>query len=77
VWETARDGAELTARFESDRLRAPEINARVCEILLRHRIGILEIRRGSNLEGEYLAATAHVVSDATPTEHDSHHHKPK
>lgn len=66
TWETARDGAELTARFESDRLRAPEINARVCEILLRHRIGIVEIRRGSNLEGEYLAATADAVQDAGP-----------
>jgi ABC-type multidrug transport system ATPase subunit len=66
AWETARDGTELTARFESDRLRAPEINARVCEILIRHRIGIIEIRRGSNLEGEYLAATAHAVQDAGP-----------
>ncbi|MCX7825709.1 MAG: ATP-binding cassette domain-containing protein [Verrucomicrobiae bacterium] len=63
AWETARDGAELTARFENDRLRASEVNARVCEILLRHRIGILEIRRGSNLEGEYLAATANMIRD--------------
>jgi hypothetical protein len=64
TWELSRDGAELTAKFTGDSLTAPQVNARVCEILLRHGIGLVEIRRGSNLEGEYLAATAHVVRDA-------------
>ena len=62
LWEMLRERTELTVKFSGDSLRAPQVN--VCEVLLRHGFGIVEIHRGSNLEGEYLAATAHMVHDA-------------
>ena len=66
TWDTGRDGTELTIKLSDEDLSTAQVNTRVCEVLLRHGIGIVEIRRGSNLEGEYLAATAHVVSEAPP-----------
>jgi ABC-type multidrug transport system ATPase subunit len=51
------DAAELTAHFPGT--YAPgEINRRVLECLLSANVGILEVRRGSDLETEYLNASA-------------------
>ena len=66
TWEPALDGAELTVKFFDETARAAEINARVLEVLLRHGVGVLEIRRGSNLESEYFFATDSHGSLVTP-----------
>jgi len=57
TFEASDDGSLLTARFCGNIDAIPEINARILEILLKSKIGIVEIRRGSDLESEYLAAT--------------------
>jgi len=52
-WQTAVDGKELTAIFSQD--YSPEtLNAKVIPLLLASECGILEIKRGSDLETEYL-----------------------
>lgn len=52
-WQTAVDGKELTANFSQD--YSPEtLNAKVIPLLLASECGILEIKRGSDLETEYL-----------------------
>lgn len=52
-WQLADDGRELTALFAQD--CTPEaLNARVIPALLAAGCGILEIKRGSDLETEYL-----------------------
>jgi len=66
TWEQALDGAELTVRFLEEAARATEVNARVLEVLLRHGVGVLEIRRGSNLESEYFSATDAHASSVMP-----------
>lgn len=57
MWELRANGAELQAQFDGAKASIPEINAQALTILLRAGIGILEIRCGSDLESEYLAAT--------------------
>ncbi|MFZ2642756.1 MAG: ABC transporter ATP-binding protein [Verrucomicrobiia bacterium] len=57
AWEQGIDGSELTVKFFDEATRAAEVNARVLEVLLRHGVGVIEIRRGSNLESEYFSAT--------------------
>ena len=57
TWEPSFEGAELTVKFFGENTRTAEINARVLEILLRHGLGVVEVRRGSNLESEYFSAT--------------------
>ena len=53
AWEVAPDGLILTANFASP--QTPEdLNAVALGILLSCRTGILEIKRGSDLETEYL-----------------------
>jgi ABC-type multidrug transport system ATPase subunit len=55
-FESRPDKPELKASFPNT--YAPEeINRRVLEVLLQANIGILEIRRGSDLETEYLNAS--------------------
>ena len=66
TWEQALEGAELTVRFFNETVRAAKLNARVLEILLRHEVGVVEIRRGSNLESEYFSATDSHASSVTP-----------
>lgn len=52
-WQLSDDGKELTALFTED--HSPEsLNARVIPALLEAGCGILEIKRGSDLETEYL-----------------------
>lgn len=57
TWEQGNDGSELTVKFFDEATGAAEVNARVLEVLLRHGVGVIEIRRGSNLESEYFSAT--------------------
>ncbi len=57
TWEQGNDGSELTVKFFDEATGAAEVNARVLEVLLRHGVGVVEIRRGSNLESEYFSAT--------------------
>ena len=53
TWETADAKAELTATFAAQ-YTTEELNTRVLRLLLDAGVGILEIRRGSDLETEYL-----------------------
>ena len=55
-WEWHPDTAELTACYTPAH-SAEKLNARVLAILLEEKVGILEIRRGSDLETEYLNAS--------------------
>lgn len=55
VWETAP--AALTASF-TDMLTVAELNSCVLPILLQSGVPVLEIQRGSDLESEYLQASA-------------------
>jgi ABC-type multidrug transport system ATPase subunit len=54
-WEAA--AGSLTATFPAT-LTVAELNARALPILLQANVPVLEIRRGSNLESEYLRASA-------------------
>jgi ABC-type multidrug transport system ATPase subunit len=68
TWEQTPDGAELTVKFFDETARAAEVNARALAVLLGHGIGVLEIRRGSNLESEYFSVTdAHAAPVAPST----------
>ncbi len=52
-WQPSGEGRELTALFSQD--YSPEVlNARIIPLLLSAGCGILEIKRGSDLETEYL-----------------------
>jgi ABC-type multidrug transport system ATPase subunit len=53
IWEQSPDGTILTATFTAP-LTAESLNTAVLECLLRSKAGILEVRRGSDLESEYL-----------------------
>lgn len=54
AWETSADGLAITARYSGS--IAPErLNAVVLAILLEAKAGLLEIKRGSDLETEYLS----------------------
>jgi ABC-2 type transport system ATP-binding protein len=59
--ETVEERKELTVRFASSETSAQAVNASLVPILLAQGIGILEIRRGSSLEREYLQS--HPMSD--------------
>lgn len=50
----AFDGSRLTVRFSDDDLTLAAVNATLVPALLGAGIGVLEIRRGSDLEQEYL-----------------------
>ena len=56
-FDAPEDGSLLSVRFHGDVEAIPEMNAVILEILLKNNIGIVEVRRGSDLESEYLAAT--------------------
>lgn len=64
TWEQGNDGSELTVKFFDEATGAAEVNARVLEVLLRHGVGVVEVRRGSNLESEYFSATESQASQA-------------
>ncbi len=66
TWEQAAGGAELIVKFSDESARAAEANARVLAVLLREGVGVLEIRRGSNLESEYFSVTDASGSAVTP-----------
>ncbi len=53
AWETTAGGTTLTATFTA-LYTTEELNARVLNLLMGAGVGILEIRRGSDLETEYL-----------------------
>lgn len=58
-WRLENGGADLSVFFDgSTRQDTTAINARVLGILLAANAGIEEVRRGSDLESEFLAATA-------------------
>lgn len=56
--ELSPDETLLSIKFHGATEAITQINAKILEILLRDGVGIMEIRRGSDLESEYLAATA-------------------
>lgn len=58
--EVSADGREITAIFPETSGNLAEFNARVLPVFISEQIPIEEIQRGSDLETEYLAATAHV-----------------
>lgn len=51
------DGALLTVTFQGSPDAVTRINAQVLDLLLRNNLGVIEVRCGSDLESEYLAAT--------------------
>ncbi len=53
VWDQSVDGTTINATFTAP-LTAERLNAAVLECLLHSQAGILEVRRGSDLESEYL-----------------------
>ncbi len=57
AWDEDPAGEKLTVRFNGVSYCEADINAAILPVLLRGRVGILEIRRGSDLESEYLAVT--------------------
>lgn len=57
-WEFDSKAKTLAARFDGDAHAVSAVNAIALPTLLRAAVGVLEIRRGSDLESEYLAATA-------------------
>lgn len=58
AWEASDDGSRLTAIYKGPTTRVTEINAAVVGVLLAEGVGIVEIRRGSDLESQYLAAVS-------------------
>jgi ABC-type multidrug transport system ATPase subunit len=57
TFEGDADGRSLTVVFDDARTRTEEVNAAVLPVLFKAGVGVLEIRRGSDLESEYLAIT--------------------
>jgi ABC-type multidrug transport system ATPase subunit len=57
TFEGDADGRSLTVVFDDARTRTEEVNATVLPVLFKAGVGVLEIRRGSDLESEYLAIT--------------------
>ena len=57
-WEAASDGSRLSVIYKGSSVRVPEINAKVVNVLLAEGAGLIEVRRGSDLESQYLAATS-------------------
>lgn len=56
LWQESADGRELTASYAGP--WTPEaLNAQALPALLKSGVGLLEIRRGSDLETEYLSMT--------------------
>lgn len=55
--EAGGDGRTLTVVFDDSRTRTDEVNAAMLPVLIKSGVGVLEIRRGSDLESEYLAIT--------------------
>ena len=64
IFELSDDGARLKASFAGSAESVAAVNATVLRVLLDAGTGIIEIRRGSDLESEFLAATAQPVSAA-------------
>jgi ABC-type multidrug transport system ATPase subunit len=62
--EVSDNNTKLVVKFLGDPENISAINTRVLGILLRAQVGIVEVRRGSDLESEYLAATS--SQDTTP-----------
>ncbi|MDW8343212.1 MAG: hypothetical protein RMM51_01825, partial [Verrucomicrobiae bacterium] len=56
-------GDELTATF-GELLTTEELNRRALPVFLAAGVGILEIKRGSDLEGEYLRAAQEAIGTA-------------
>jgi ABC-2 type transport system ATP-binding protein len=57
AWTPSADGNELTVTF-SGLNTADSVNAALLPVFLRHQTGILEVRRGSDLETEYLSISS-------------------
>lgn len=53
AWELSADNTMLTANFAPP-MAPEELNTRALKVMLEQGVGILEIRRGSDLETEYL-----------------------
>lgn len=54
AWELSADRTTLTANFAPP-MTPEELNARALKVMLEQGAGVLEIRRGSDLETEYLS----------------------
>lgn len=54
AWELSQDGLTLIANFDAGQ-SPEEFNARILRFLLDQNMGIHEVRRGSDLETEYLS----------------------
>lgn len=62
-WNVAGEGSEVTVYFGDGAAQdTAAVNAKVLAILLQAGIGIREVRCGSDLESEYLAATSRTTS---------------
>jgi ABC-type multidrug transport system ATPase subunit len=57
TFEVGDEGGRVTVVFDDTQIRTDEVNAAVLPLLLKAQVGVLEIRRGSDLESEYLAIT--------------------
>jgi len=52
------DGLCLSCRYSDSALATEAVNARVLRVLLDHTVGLLEVRRGAELESAYLRQAA-------------------
>lgn len=57
LWNVSASGQEIAALMDETAGDAGAVNAKVLPILLQAGLAIEEVRRGSDLESEYLAAT--------------------
>ena len=58
TFDVENEGKRLAVVFDDAQVRVEDVNAAVLPVLLRAGVGVLEVRRGSDLESEYLALTA-------------------
>jgi ABC-2 type transport system ATP-binding protein len=64
-WQTSADGRELTAAY-AEPWTAESLNAHLVPLLLASGAGLLAIRRGSDLETEYLSLTPPLPPEGRP-----------
>ena len=65
-WQSSADGREVTAAYAAP-WTAEELNARAIPVILQAGCGLLEIRRGSDLQTEYFSLTAPLPPPVPPS----------
>ena len=65
AWELSPDGTELSVTF-TEAATPESVNAQALPLLIREGVGILEVKRGSDLETEYLRIHPSAASDRPP-----------